>query len=42
MKKNLDKPDTIAVKIENFKSKSMRWKMIFYKDTIQMELKKVN
>jgi hypothetical protein len=40
--KNPNKPDTIAVQINNFREKSMQWKMIFYKDTIQMELKKVN
>ena len=40
--KNPINPDTIAVDISNFKEKSMQWKMIFYKDTIQMNLKKVN
>jgi hypothetical protein len=40
--KNSKKPDTIAVQINKFKDKSMQWKMIFYKDTIQMELKKDN
>lgn len=40
--KNPTKPDTIAVDISNFNEKSMQWKMIFYKDTIQMNLKKVN
>ena len=39
---NPNKPDTIAVQINNFRNKSMQWKMILYKDTIQMELKKVN
>lgn len=40
--KNPNKPDTIPVQINNFRNKSMQWKMILYKDTIQMELKKVN
>lgn len=40
--KNPNKPDTIPVQINNFREKSMQWKMIFYKDTLQMELKKVN
>jgi hypothetical protein len=40
--KNPSKPDTIPVQISNFKDKSMNWKMIFYKDTIQMKVKKVN
>ncbi|RKT00383.1 hypothetical protein [Flavobacterium sp. 123] len=40
--KNRNKPDTIPVQISKFKDKSMQWKMILYKDTIQMELKKVN
>ncbi|RTY88003.1 ABC transporter ATP-binding protein [Flavobacterium sp. GT3R68] len=40
--KNPEKPDTIPVQINDFKDKSMHWKMIFYKDTIQMELKKMN
>lgn len=40
--KNPKNPDTIAVDISNFNEKSMQWKMIFYKDTIQMNLKKVN
>ncbi len=40
--KNPNKPDTIAVQINNFRDKSMQWKMIFYKDTIKMELKKEN
>lgn len=38
--KNPNKPDTIPVQINNFRNNSMEWKMIFYKDTIQMELKK--
>ena len=40
--KNPEKPDTIPVQISKFKDKSMQWKMIFDKDTIQMELKKEN
>lgn len=40
--KSMTKPDTILVQISKFKDKSMQWKMILYKDTIQMELKKVN
>jgi hypothetical protein len=40
--KNRNKPDTIPVQISKFKDESMQWKMILYKDTIQMELKKVN
>ncbi|RXR19185.1 hypothetical protein EQG63_06990 [Flavobacterium amnicola] len=38
--KNPERPDTIAVKINKFKGNSMEWNMIFYKDTIQMQLKK--
>lgn len=38
--RNPRKPDTIPVQINNFRNKSMQWKMILYKDTIQMELKK--
>lgn len=40
--KNAEKPDTIPVQINKFKNKSMQWKMIFDKDTIQMELKREN
>lgn len=40
--KNPSKPDTILVQISNFKDKSMNWKMVFDKDTIQMKLKKVS
>lgn len=40
--KNPKKPDTIPVQISKFKDRSMHWKMIFDKDTIQMELKKEN
>lgn len=40
--KNPKKPDTIPIQVSNFKNKTMQWKMIFYKDTIQMELKKEN
>lgn len=40
--KNRNKPDTIPVEINNFKDHSMQWKMILYKDTIQMELNRVN
>ncbi|MDI9311883.1 MAG: hypothetical protein QM535_16850 [Limnohabitans sp.] len=39
--KNQDKPDTIPVNIRNFKKNSMEWNMVFYNDTIQMNLKKV-
>lgn len=39
---NPHQPDTIPVQINNLTDKSMHWKMIFNKDTIQMELKKVN
>ena len=39
---NPEKPDTIPVKVSNLKDRSMQWKMIFNKDTIQMELKKEN
>jgi len=39
---NRNKPDTIPVQINNLTDNSMQWKMIFYKDTIQMDLKKVN
>lgn len=39
---NPEKPDTIPVQISKFEDKSMQWKMIFNKDTIQMELKKEN
>lgn len=35
-------PDTIPVQISNYTSRSMQWNMIFYKDTIQMQLNKVN
>jgi hypothetical protein len=35
-------PDTIPIEIKKFNGKSMQWDMIFYKDTIQMQLKKVN
>ena len=38
--KNPKKPDTIPVQINNFGNNSMQWKMILYKDTIQIELKK--
>lgn len=37
---NPSKPDTIPVKIDNFRDDSMQWKMIYYKDTIQMKLKR--
>lgn len=37
---NPTQPDTIPVQISKFKDKTMEWKMIFNKDTIQMELKK--
>jgi hypothetical protein len=40
--KNPKKPDTIPVQINNFKNKSMQWKMIFDKDTIEMDLKREN
>lgn len=40
--KNPKKPDTIPIQVSNFKNKTMQWKMIYYKDTIQMELKKEN
>lgn len=40
--KNRNKPDTIPVEINNFRDKSMQWKMVLYKDTIQMELKRGN
>ena len=39
--KNPSNPDTIPVKINNYKDKSMQWNMILYKDTIQMQLVKV-
>lgn len=37
-----EKPDTIPVQINKYDSKSMQWNMLFGKDTIQMQLKKVN
>ncbi|MEO4005953.1 hypothetical protein [Flavobacterium sp. CAU 1735] len=40
--KSLQKPDTIPVLISKFEDKSMQWKMIFNRDTIQMELRKEN
>lgn len=39
---NPSKPDTIPVQINSLTDKSMQWKMIFNKDTLQMDLKKVN
>ncbi|MDM1353203.1 hypothetical protein [Myroides marinus] len=39
---NPNKPDTIPVQINNLTDKSMQWEMIFNKDTLQMDLKKVN
>lgn len=36
-----EKPDTIPVQINKYDGKSMRWNMLFGKDTIQMQLKKV-
>ena len=39
--KNLETPDTIPVNIRKFKNDSMEWNMVFYKDTLQMHLKKV-
>lgn len=38
--KSRSKPDTIPVEINNFRDKSMEWKMILYKDTIQMALER--
>lgn len=35
-------PDTIPVQVNKYNSKSMLWEMVLYKDTIQMQLKKVN
>lgn len=39
---NPNKPDTIPVLINSIDDKSMQWKMIFNKDTLQMDLKKLN
>ncbi|WP_125723644.1 hypothetical protein [Flavobacterium ustbae] len=39
--RNLQNPDTIPVQINNFDNKSMQWKMVLYKDTIRMQLKKI-
>lgn len=39
---NPKKPDTIPVQVSKFKDSVMEWNMIFNKDTIQMELKKIN
>ncbi|WP_306350185.1 hypothetical protein [Flavobacterium sp. '19STA2R22 D10 B1'] len=38
---NPAKPDTIPVQIEKFEGKSMQWNMILNKDTVQMNLKKM-
>lgn len=40
--KNRNKPDTIPIQIDNFNDESMQWKMMLYKDTIHMELKREN
>ncbi|ESU21208.1 hypothetical protein FEDK69T_25750 [Flavobacterium enshiense DK69] len=40
--KNPQQPDTIPVQINKFKGNSMEWNMVFYKDTIQMQLKREN
>ncbi|MGH2664341.1 hypothetical protein [Flavobacterium sp.] len=39
--KNPKEPDTIPVQVDHFNGKSMEWKMIFYKDTLEMKLEKV-
>lgn len=38
--KDPNKPDTIPVKITNFKKDAMQWQMVLYNDTIQMHLQK--
>lgn len=39
---DLHKPDTIPVNINHLNDNTMQWNMIFYKDTIQMNLKREN
>ena len=38
--KNSKIPDTIPIKVTKFNGKSMQWSMIFYHDTLQLNLKK--
>lgn len=39
--KNTIQPDTIPVQINRFRGNAMEWNMIFYKDTIQLQLEKL-
>lgn len=39
--RNPAQPDTIPVQINKFNGSTMQWNMVLYKDTIQMQLKKV-
>ena len=38
--RNPERPDTISVEIDKFDGNSMEWRMVFYKDTLRMNLRK--